>query len=227
MNSNAQNNTQNNVHQAAAAKRAMCPQCTRPQRTCICQWITPIQNQAEVLILQHPLEVANAKGSATLLHGSLLKSQLLVGEQFERNVLQQALQATGSPIQAVLLYPDTSDSNAVDLVENPAPVLPESLTPDHVRLVILDATWRKSRKMLYQNPLLQSLPRISLQDMPASHYRIRKAHRKDQLSTLEATIYALMRLEKNEQRYLALLNSFDGFVAQQSAYMQGHASTET
>ena len=49
-------------------KRLICPVCLRPQSTCICQWIMPPAHQVEVVLLQHPLEVNNAKGSARLLH---------------------------------------------------------------------------------------------------------------------------------------------------------------
>ena len=79
--------------------------------------------------------------------------------------------------------------------------------------------------MLYLNPLLQQLPRLALSQTPASRYLIRKAHRPDQLSSLEATCYALEQLEQSAQgsqdkpRYLPLLEAFDGFVAQQSAYV--------
>jgi DTW domain-containing protein YfiP len=69
--------------------------------------------------------------------------------------------------------------------------------------------------MLYLNPLLQPLPRLALQDMPASRYRIRKAHKPDQLSTLEATCAALAQLEGLAEPFEALLTAFDGFVAQQ------------
>ena len=65
--------------------------------------------------------------------------------------------------------------------------------------------------MLHLNPLLQQLPRLALSDMPASNYKIRKAHRPDQLSTLEATCAALVQLEKQSA-------PFDGFVAQQMGY---------
>lgn len=94
------------------------------------------------------------------------------------------------------------------MVENPA----------QLRLIVLDGTWRKSRKMLYLNPLLQQLPRLQLQGMPASHYLIRKAHRPDQLSTLEATCAALVELEGNAEKFSPLLSAFDGFVAQQLGY---------
>jgi DTW domain-containing protein YfiP len=60
--------------------------------------------------------------------------------------------------------------------------------------------------------------------MPASHYRIRKAHAPDQLSTLEATAYALMRLDGSEARYAPLIDAFDGFVAQQAARVPARPS---
>jgi DTW domain-containing protein YfiP len=90
--------------------------------------------------------------------------------------------------------------------------------PSQLRLIVLDGTWRKSRKILYLNPLLQQLPRLSLRDTPPSHYLIRKAHRPDQLSTLEATCAALIKLEGNAERFQPLLTAFDGFVAQQLGY---------
>jgi DTW domain-containing protein YfiP len=72
--------------------------------------------------------------------------------------------------------------------------------------------------MLYLNPLLHALPRLALRDLPASSYRIRKAHQPDQLSTLEATCAALSQLEGDAERLAPLLRAFDGFVAQQWAY---------
>jgi len=178
-----------------------------------------------VLVLQHPLEVGNAKGSARLLDLCLQTSVMMVGEQFEQQHLSDALYApsmmrsNAGALQPVLLYPDIGDNEASDLVIERAPALQEDLDPRTIRLVVLDATWRKSRKMLYLNPLLQSLPRLSLSAMPASHYRIRKAHKPDQLSSLEASTYALMRLEQNEAKYWPLIDAFDGFVEQQMQWM--------
>ena len=66
--------------------------------------------------------------------------------------------------------------------------------------------------MLYQSLPLQQLPRLALRNLPPSHYRIRKAHEPDQLSTLEATCYALGQLECDATRFQPLLDAFDGFV---------------
>jgi DTW domain-containing protein YfiP len=198
-----------------AVRRATCATCLRPQPTCICRWITRTGTAIEVLVLQHPLEVGNAKGSARLLHLSLPGSALVAGEVFDPATLAGLLHEGGRT--PLLLYPDTVDQ-AAPLVRTPPRLDPAMLAdPARLRLVVLDGTWRKSRKMLYLNPLLQGLPRLALQDMPASHYRIRKAHAPDQLSTLEAAAYALMRLDGGQARFAPLIDAFDGFVAQQAA----------
>lgn len=205
-----------------------------------------------MLILQHPLEVSQTKGSARLLHMSLVGSQLKVGEAFAPEPLQNWLHAGGK--QPVLLYPAApelpnraaiSDALPADTVTHPAAsptpysaahaiacanpaATGAALTPfasvsgaaSNIRLVVLDGTWRKSRKMLYANPQLALLPRYSLSSMPASHYRVRKAHRPDQLSTLEAVCYALGQLEGDSAKYAPLLAAFDGFVAQLARYWE-------
>ena len=202
---------------AAPSKRVPCATCLRPRQTCICRWMTALSSQVEILILQHPMEVANAKGSARLLHLSLASSRLEVGEEFDAGRLAELL----SPERrSVLLYPDTAADKSLGLAE-PQPFDPAwTVEPQRLRLVVLDGTWRKSRKMLYLNPALQVLPRLPLRDTPPSHYLIRKAHRSDQLSTLEATTYALAQLENDDHKFHPLIDAFDGFVAQQARWGQ-------
>jgi DTW domain-containing protein YfiP len=205
-------------------QRPCCTRCLRAQSACICQWITPVAHQVEVLVLQHPLEVDNAKGSARLLCLSLAHSQLVTGEVFDTAQLQALLRAPrsthgmgGQVKTPVLLYPPTPHDTAL---QQAAPPLGCDLLADpaQLRLIVLDGTWRKSRKMLYLNPLLQVLPRLSLRDTPATYYPLRKAHRPDQLSTLEATCAALAQLESACAPFASLLTAFDGFVAQQLGY---------
>jgi DTW domain-containing protein YfiP len=200
-------------------KRPTCGTCLRPQRACICRWIAPASNIAEVLILQHPLEAGEAKGSARLLQLSLVNIWLAVGESFAEDTLQALLHAPfesqdgnaadmKNARQPVLLYPTQTDCPT-------SAIIPQH--PEQIRLIVLDGTWRKTRKMLHLNPLLQQVPRLPLTNPPPSHYLIRKAHRTDQLSTLEATCHALTQLENAPTRYVPLLRAFDGFVAQQQA----------
>jgi DTW domain-containing protein YfiP len=193
----------------------MCAACLRPQASCICRWAAPIASAAEVLILQHPMEVANAKNSARLLHLCLPDSRLEVGERYDPVHLDALL---AGPRRPLLLYPDTPGDASMGIVHAPAFHPSWAAEPAALLLVVLDATWRKSRKMLYLNPALQRLPRLPLRDTPASHYLIRKAHAPDQLSTLEATTYALAQLEGDAEKFAPLIAAFDGFVAQQQGY---------
>jgi DTW domain-containing protein YfiP len=189
--------------------------CLRPASACICQWIAPVHHSVQVLILQHPEEVAQAKGSARLLHLCLPNSRMVTGEVFEPQTLHDLLHRDK---RSVLLYPSSPQGAAQGIA--PAPDLPANVLqhPSQLQLVVLDATWRKSRKILYQNPALQALPRLALQHVPPSTYRIRKAHRPDQLSTLEATCAALRQLGADAGQLDALLVGFEGFVGQQMGY---------
>ncbi|MDZ7890522.1 MAG: tRNA-uridine aminocarboxypropyltransferase [Rhodoferax sp.] len=192
--------------------RPTCPHCLRPQATCLCHLVVPTASACELLILQHPLEVRHAKNSARLLHLSVPGSRIVVGEAFDEVALQALLPG---PRTTVLLYPPTQYEGhaAADLLE------PKQLQhPETLRLVVLDATWRKSRKMLHLNPGLQRLPRLALSDVPAGRYSIRKAHAPGQLSTLEATCAALAQLERNAERWQPLLAAFDDFVARQQTW---------
>lgn len=195
-------------------RRALCQRCARPLSTCICAWATPTANEASVLILQHPLEVRQAKGSARLLQLSLRHAELHVGETFSPHELASWLRGSGpTPAHTVLLYPAHP--------ELPAPTAEcAEVSPSQIRLVVLDGTWRKSLKMLHLNPALQSLPRLSLHPDSPSRYLIRKAHRPDQLSTLEASCLALAQLEQAPARYASLLSAFSSFVSAHVQHIQ-------
>lgn len=160
-----------------------------------------------MLILQHPLEARQAKGTARLLHLAVEDSVLLEGEQFDGATLQAALVAGGRA--PVLLYPADAAAPTCD---------PAALAPERVRLVVLDGTWRKSRKLLHCNPALQALPRVALAAPPPSAYRIRKAHAPHQLSTIEAAALALAAIDPACDT-TPLFEAFAGLLAAQEAYL--------
>jgi len=199
-----------------SAKRPLCRRCLRPLKTCICALAIDIDNPIELVIVQHPEEVNNAKNSARLLALSTRNTRLLVGEHFDQQQLYQA--CYGGDKQPLLLYPTTPEEKSLGLAM-PAP-LPDikHFVPTQLRLIVLDGTWRKSRKLLYLNPLLQTLPRLALENPPPSIYRIRRAHSEFQLSTLEASCYALQQLDPNSD-YQPLLNAFSRFVEQIAHYL--------
>lgn len=195
-------------------RRAYCERCGLPSSTCVCTLVARVDNEVEVLVLQHPHEASEAKGSARLLALALARCRVVVGEVFEPAELLGLL---GGDVSAnALLYP------AEGLVTEKAPDLTGCR-----RLVVLDGTWRKSLRMLHANPLLQSLPRCSLPpESPARYAALRKARSPGQLSTLEATCAALARLEQAPARYPPLLVAFERFVAQGVARATRGAKSE-
>ncbi|MBS0468473.1 MAG: DTW domain-containing protein [Proteobacteria bacterium] len=202
--------------------RSLCPRCQRPQTTCLCAAVHTARHQVQVLILMHPLEQHQAKGTARLLHMCLPGSRLVVGETHDCEALARLLAEPWNdadrqaPRRTLLLYPPTTADAPCPA---PPPLPPGWLAaPERLRLVVLDGTWRKSRKMLWTNPALQALPRLALEEVGASGYAIRKAHAPHQLSTLEATQQALQQLEPANQSIAALGAAMQAFMAQQRSH---------
>lgn len=155
-------------------------------------------------MLQHPQEQRQAKNSVALLRLSLAHCEVVVGERFAPEALQALLWRPGR--QTRLLYPDVPAA--------PAPAAPALEAGAPLRLVVIDATWRKSLRLLLEHPLLAALPRLSLEAPEPTRYRaIRAARRPDQVSTLEATVQALAMLEGPGFQAEPLLARFGEFVA--------------
>ena len=183
------------------SRRPHCDGCALPSRTCVCALVARVHNEVDVLVLQHPDEAREAKGSARLMRLSLVRCRVVVGEVFDLQALFELLD--GDVSDAALLYPSDTVTCNLDRVSVARPRC----------LVVLDGTWRKSLRMLYANPLLQTLPRWSLApSTPGRYAALRKARSTTQLSTLEATCVALADIEDAPARYTPLLASFDRFV---------------
>ena len=184
--------------------RAYCFKCERPEKSCICHLVSVVDNDIHVVILQHPLEVKQSKGSVTLLHQSLTSSQVIVGENFSDNSEVQLLLEKYDQ-QCAMLYP--SDGAIVLSEDN------KEITPPKC-LFILDGTWKKSYKMFMSNLWLQQLPHFILANDIVGQYKIRKTTKKNALSSLEACCYALSVLESQQRgtnRYQPLLAAFVAF----------------
>jgi DTW domain-containing protein len=187
------------------SSRPYCAACLRPQSACICGCIRPVDSSVEVLILQHTDEVKHAKGTARLLHLCLPNSRIVIGEVFDAASLQALLTADGK--QAVLLYPRIDTA-------------PQTLaTANNIRLVVLDATWQNSRRLLRLNPLLHTLPRVAFENPPPTRYSaIRIAHAPHQLSTIEAAGEMLAVLDSGLNTQ-PLMCAFEAFIALQQSFL--------
>jgi len=157
--------------------RLQCPRCQRPEGHCLCSLIPRLPSSTRVLILQHPSEAGHALNTARLAHLGLNNSELVITEHVD-----PALWAAHEG-EACVLFPG----------EGSQPLQPSS--GKAIQLIVLDGTWRKARKLLYLNPALAALPRVSLAQVQPTRYRLRKAPGPEALSTVEAIVQALEVIE--------------------------------
>ncbi|MFT5888774.1 MAG: DTW domain-containing protein YfiP [Zhongshania sp.] len=184
---------------ALMSKRLICPNCQRPQKTCLCDVIVCLPCDYTLLILQDPTEAKHALSTARLLASSIEGSRLLVGESFD----PLSLLGASWRQECLLVYPG---KNAIS---------PEAVSPRQFKtIVLLDGTWRKVARLLHLNPWLYEIPCLAISADTASQYLIRKAPRADSLSTIEAATYALNVLHGNNN-FDVILGAFHKMIALQ------------
>jgi DTW domain-containing protein YfiP len=158
------------------------------------------------VVLQHPREADNPIGTAWMVE-RCLGAERVIGVELEDDPRYRA--ALGDPAApAILLAPGPS---AIDLDAQP----PEG----PVTLVVVDGTWAQARKLLRMNPSLAALPRYAFRPASPSNYRIRREPAPHCVSTIEATVVALSRLERarggEPDEMKRALAAFDAMVEQQ------------
>ena len=178
--------------------RPRCERCQRPLDHCLCPLIPSLASRTRIVLLQHPSETAHALNTARLAALGLNNAELRVGEVFDG--LDELLATPG--YRAALLVPGDQAQVLTAYTEvDDQPLL----------LIVPDGTWRKARKLLYLNPMLAALPRVTLGAVAPSRYRLRKAPEAGALSTLEAVVEALNVLEQPVS-FDALLKPFDALI---------------
>lgn len=182
------------------SKRERCAQCQRPRSHCYCQRLVKVDNPWPVRILQHPQEAKHALGTARIAALCLKRCELEVAATPTDGSL-----TSPTPI---LVYPGP-ESLPLDALIG-LPIRP---------LLFLDATWRKSRRMVLETPALAALPQYCLPAPPASRYRIRRAPSPHALSTLEAIVHSLTLLEGVREKYEPLLQILDSLIDEQIVQM--------
>lgn len=181
--------------------RPMCERCARPVSHCLCAHISVVPNRISVLVLQHPDEQKHPLNTARLAVLGLEQAELWVGEHFPQ--LEEKLATVDA---AFLLFPAKEHNVMQPLVAIDA--------TKAALLIVPDGTWRNARKIIQSNPLLSSLPHLSLPEGEPSLYRVRKATEVAAVATIEAIVRTLTVLEP-ESDFQPLLKPFNVLVEQQ------------
>jgi DTW domain-containing protein YfiP len=178
---------------------------------CLCAALPQqaIANRWPVHILQHRQEQDHALNTARIAVLGLGQCQLhTVTDAPVEDTLPAALRAELD--NALLIYPGPQSRDIAELEPHEVGMRP---------LLLLDASWRKSRRLLLTSPWLQALSRISVDLQAPSRYRLRREPAKNYCSSLEALCAVLTSLEHDGQKYAPLLAAMDGMIDQQIEQM--------
>ncbi|WP_211824330.1 tRNA-uridine aminocarboxypropyltransferase [Kistimonas asteriae] len=191
--------------------RISCPRCGRPESVCYCHDLIAYQAPVDLLILQHPDESRHALNTARIVTLSVGNAEILVGEDFSSDTyLMERLNDPGC--QPWLLFPK---EGAV-----PLNTVVNAGSGDRKPLfILLDATWRKARKIYYLSTCLHTLPAVQITTDKLSAYRIRKVPAPGYLSTVEAAVDVLRAFDHDQFACDSMLAAFDRLIGNQITAM--------
>ena len=180
---------------------------------CYCARIQIVQNRWPVHILQTAKESAHPLNTAIMAKLSLQKATI---NRLETNHSPQQIVDPLKAAQGILVFPADNAQPITEIVgEEPRP------------LIFIDSTWRKAKRMLHESPQLRELPvvflaarerRYSLRSA-RSHERVFNGQRSLPLSTIEAIAAALGYFERDEEKYLPLLELLESVQDDQRTFM--------
>ena len=187
--------------------RSFCYQCHRAQEACICGQSSKIFNDVNIIILQHPTETKNPKGSAIIAKLYLKNVTIWTGEDFSRHKpLNTFLE--NHPESSFLVYP-CKTAHRLDKIHS---INTSGFTKQSLNLIFIDASWRKAKKIWKLSENLHSLPCLQLEPENRSNYRIRKIPGNEYLSTIESIHHCLVHIENNTNKYNPLLDVFNRMI---------------
>ncbi len=197
--------------------RPTCADCSRPLKLCYCNAISPVKNPIKVIILQHPKETKHPFNTGKLAHKCLINSDYYVTADLTKAMLEKIANSASALVYPSLPWLPEVEQITLTHKANRAVKLPaksQQLLKSIEQIVLIDATWRKSKKVLHDHPQLQNIPRISLKGEFCSNYRIRRSRLKYSLSSIESIYFALKAFDR-KTCYENLLSSFELMIDKQ------------
>ena len=193
-------------------KRVLCLRCERPLSVCLCHGLETAEAPFDLVLLQTRREQKHALNSGRIVRLAVQGCQVFIGEDFsdhkDFHVLLERYQG-----RVWLLYPGERAVSPDALVND------QTCKAGRGLLIVLDATWRKSRRMLHLFPALADLPRISLPETHVSSYRIRKVPGDGYISTVEAVTSVLEQTGHPPALCRQMLGAFERLVDNQISAM--------
>ncbi len=166
--------------------RSVCYTCYRPQTSCMCTYITPIETNTRFVILMHPKEFKKTKnGTGHFTNLSLKNCEIHVGIDFTKHTAINAILNDPSNI-CYTLYPH---ENSINLNEEPI-----GENQKNTVIFLIDSTWPCSKAILAASPNIDALPKVSFTHTEVSKFTFKEQPKEYCLSTMESTLCVLKRL---------------------------------
>ena len=212
----------------ASSEAEACPHCAKPPSLCICESITPIENEVTLLVLQHPQEQDRLLGTARLAVRQLTNAAFRIGLSWPS--LGKALGYDADPGRWAVLHLGSTKTS--DLPRDAEVVIFDkkgNLMPEQARalselegIVIFDGTWSQAKTLWWRNAWVLKAKRIVLNPRQASLYgKLRREPRREGLATIEAAGLALGRVERNPGIASALKQTFERMLERYNAAKAG------
>lgn len=165
-----------------------CFKCFKPKSVCLCKYTKELKTGIKFIFLMHPKEFRRQRtGTGYLAHTCLVDSEVIVGLDFEKNErLMQLL--NDDKYYPMLMYPGEDAKNT-----SVPGFLPDGKIP---LIIILDATWFCSRKMIQHNQFLMKLPKLSFCGSYRSIFTFKREPSPECVSTIECCYYIIKEFQQ-------------------------------
>lgn len=170
--------------------REVCYHCFRPQSSCMCEHITPIETKSRFIILMHPKEFKRTKnGTGHFTNLSLTYCEIFIGIDFTKHT--EIKQIISDPDNnCYVLYPHEKSINLNEEVIGKK--------GKQTVIFLIDSTWPCSRAILTASPNIDSLQKVSFSHEEVSGFTFKQQPKAYCLSTMESTLCVLKLLNQHK-----------------------------
>lgn len=170
--------------------RDICYKCYRPQSSCMCKYITPIETKTRFVILMHPKEFRKTKnGTGHFTNLSLANCEIYIGIDFTQHQVINTIINDPSNL-CYTLYPHEKS-----IILNDVPIGEKG---KNTVIFLIDSTWPCSRAILKESPNIDAIPKVSFTHRKTSQFIFKEQPKEYCLSTMESTLCLLELLNTHQ-----------------------------
>ncbi|CDH18993.1 DTW domain-containing protein [Xenorhabdus bovienii] len=189
--------------QARGCRVQRCLHCLLPQKSCLCETISPVNATSRFCLIMFDTEPMKPSNTGKLIADILPDTHAFLWSRTEPD--QRMLEVLRDPTrQPYLIFPES--------YATPPRTVYQQL-PDNQKaplFIILDGTWPEARKMFRKSPYLDDIPLLSINNCAKMDYLLRIPSRKEQHCTAEVAAAAL-ELANDLEASQTLLSHFNHF----------------